>query len=380
LGNLLRRLPEGWSVTLLCPADVEGSVEGPLPPPLTGSVVRVPRATPLAGLGASPWAQLLRPEPSLIWKFRAPALAAEVRRRAPAAAGVLAVGLQMGQYLDCVPTGVPTALDNYNVESLILERLAATRSGPKRLYWRAEAAKLRRAERALLGRAARVWAISQVDRAAMAPLAGGVPLDIVPMGIDVAHFEAPAGAGGVEPTFVFVGAFDWHVNQHAATWFHAEVWPLVRAELPKAALRLVGRDPSSEVQALAADPSVTVTGTVPDVRPHVAAATAVLVPLRYGSGVRTKILEAFAAGRPVVSTRVGAEGLDVRDGEHLLLADSAADFAAACVRLAREPGLAERITGAAREFVLAQDRSATEHFRRAFAAAFGAAPTGAATG
>ena len=142
---------------------------------------------------------------------------------------------------------------------------------------------------------------------------------------------------------------DYSANVDAAVWFVNDIWP----ELPpNSALTfsIVGRDPKPEVRALAGD-RVRVTGTVPDVRPYYAGALAAVVPLRIGSGTRLKILEAMAAGIPVISTRLGAEGLDLEDGTHLLLADSAGEMIAAVSRLAASPELWLRLSRSGREVV-----------------------------
>jgi glycosyltransferase involved in cell wall biosynthesis len=375
LGNLLRLVPAGWRLEVLCAEAGATGSEEPLPAPLIGTAVRLPLPSPPTGFAASPWAQVLRSDASMIWKFRSPEFAAEVRRRSQGADGVLAVGLQMAQYLAAVAPGVPTAVDNYNVESRILGRLAETRAGLKRAYWLREAAKLRRAEVRFLRAAGRVWAISEEDRDAMADLTGATPLQTVPMGIDLDYFSAdgvPPFAPSSSPRFLFVGALNWHVNEDAAAWFVAEVWPCLRSTLPTAEFHLVGRDPSPTIQALGESTGVTVVGTVPDIRPHLRAASVVVVPLRYGSGVRTKILEAFAAGRPVVSTSVGAEGLRVVPGRHLLLAEEADAFAEACAALVRDGDRAAALVAAGREFVAEQDRAARSRFQAAFEAAFGA--------
>jgi glycosyltransferase involved in cell wall biosynthesis len=137
---------------------------------------------------------------------------------------------------------------------------------------------------------------------------------------------------------VFTGSMDWLPNEDGIRWFVDEVLPLVRAEEPGATLTVVGRYPPAAIRELAArDPGVRVTGTVPDVRPYVERAALFVVPLRIGGGTRLKIFEAMAMERPVVSTTIGAEGLPVTNGQDIVLADSASDFAAAVVRLLRNP-------------------------------------------
>lgn len=366
--NLFRRLPADYEITLLCFDAVAESQEEPLPAPLHGTCIRVPSMPRVKGWRASPLVQVLRPLPSTIWKFASEAMARLVRARAEKADAVLSIGLQMGQYFDVVPRGVPVYQDNYNVEWLILERMAQTRPVPKRWFWQLEAEKLRRTERAILRRADAVIAISEVDREEMARLAPNTRFYTVPNGVDEDFFGATPLTSPREPHFAFVGSFNWHVNEDAAVWFCDAVWPRLRKSLPDARLELIGRDPSPTVRALGNNPSVHVTGTVDDVRPYLGRAVGMIVPLRYGSGIRNKILEAFAAGRPVVSTSVGCEGLPVRHNEHLLVADTAEEFAAACARLVRDPAEAARLVAAGRSVARSLDLQATEQFQRALLA------------
>jgi glycosyltransferase involved in cell wall biosynthesis len=137
---------------------------------------------------------------------------------------------------------------------------------------------------------------------------------------------------------------DWLPNEDGITWFVDAILPRVRAVLPDATLTVVGRNPPPAVRGLAErDSGVRVTGTVPDVRPFIERAAAFVVPLRIGGGTRLKIYEAMAMERAVVSTPVGAEGLPVTNGEHLLLAGTPEVFAVAVIELLRDPARAERL-------------------------------------
>jgi glycosyltransferase involved in cell wall biosynthesis len=147
---------------------------------------------------------------------------------------------------------------------------------------------------------------------------------------------------GENPTALFAGSTRYGPNADGAHWLVSEVWPLVSSHRPDARLRLVG-EPGSSVTRLTDPPSVTVVGRVPEMGPELARADVVVVPVRYGSGTRIKILEAFAHRIPVVSTPLGAEGLDAKDGVHLLLADDPAAFAEACVELFEDTSLRERL-------------------------------------
>jgi glycosyltransferase involved in cell wall biosynthesis len=312
-------------------------------------------------------AQLMRRDAGMIWKFHSPELEQKVRELSAQADAVLAIGLQMGQYLSSTQPGVPTILDNYNVEWLILDRMAQTRPPQKRWFWQLEARKLRRSEGEFLRRAGRVIAISDVDREGMAALAPAAQIEVIPNGVNETFFRAVGPRRSeLPPRYAFVGAMNWHVNEDAAYWMRREIWPRILAEQPNAELYFVGREPSADVRALADSPEIHVTGTVPDIRPYLEERIAVVVPLRYGSGIRNKILESFAAGRPVISTSVGAEGLPVRDGEHLLIANTDAEFAAACVRVARDPELCTRLVAAGRKVVAEIDLRASAEVTRVF--------------
>jgi len=169
---------------------------------------------------------------------------------------------------------------------------------------------------------------------------------------------------GDPPTAMFAGSYCYGPNADAAHWLVSNIWPLVLAARPGAALRLVG-EPDDSVQRLESPPSVTVVGRVDSMEPELARADLVVVPLRYGSGTRLKILEAFAQRIPVVSTTLGAEGLGAEAGVHLLVSDDAAGFASACIRLFEDVELRERLVDNAQRLFLEQFRwtSASEHVR-----------------
>jgi glycosyltransferase involved in cell wall biosynthesis len=159
-----------------------------------------------------------------------------------------------------------------------------------------------------------------------------------------------AGRGEAVPLITFVGAMDWEPNVDGLDFFCGDVWPAIKAEIPEARFRIVGRNPDRRVQRWAAsDPSIEVTGRVPSVVEHLRESSAVIVPLRIGGGTRLKIYEAMATGKAVVSTTVGAEGLDVHHGRDIILADDAHSFAQAVITLLRDPQLRQRYENAAAE-------------------------------
>lgn len=156
---------------------------------------------------------------------------------------------------------------------------------------------------------------------------------------------------GEPPTILLQGSLHYGPNMDAVEWLLGEVAPFLRTRLPQAEVRLVGNTVPG-VRRWHRPPSITVVGSVPDMEPELARADIAVVPLRIGSGTRLKILESFAHRLPVVSTTVGADGLDVEDGVHLLLADTAEDFAAACQRLLVDIDLRKRLVDAAESLYL----------------------------
>ena len=201
-----------------------------------------------------------------------------------------------------------------------------------------------------------VLAVSDADRqtfAALYPDAIRQPVHVVPTGVDTDYF-APAPSDPASRTIVFTGSMDWLPNEDSMQFFCRDILPRIRAAEPDVRLSIVGRAPTPAVKRLAEDGGVHVTGSVDDVRPYIREAAIYIVPLRIGGGTRLKIFEAMAMGKAVVSTTVGAEGLPVTDGEHVILADQPETFAAAVVGLLRDPDRRAHIAAAARRLVVEQ--------------------------
>jgi glycosyltransferase involved in cell wall biosynthesis len=251
-----------------------------------------------------------------------------------------------------------TVLFEHNVEWALWDRRAATVPwGPKRAFYRWETRRTRAIERDLIERFNATLAVSDGDREALRRLVPGADVHVVPTGVDVAAFLPTDESRRDARTVVFLGSMDWHPNVDGVRWFIDVVWPAVRAAVPGARFRVVGRRPPPEILALACD-DVEITGDVPAVQPYLHEAAMSVVPLRAGGGTRLKIFEAMAAGAPVVSTTVGAEGLDVTPGEHLLIADEAEDFAAAIIGLLRDDGARRQLADRASRLVRAFEWSA----------------------
>ena len=274
-------------------------------------------------------------------------------------------GMEMAAYGLLIPhgpeAGAPRIVfDDLNAEYLLQRRACVTdlrrpRRWPQAAYSAVQWLRLRRYERMICQRADATIAVSELDAEAIARLAPGVEPLVVPNGVDTRGYrtDLPDTMPLQHPNLVFTGKMDFRPNVDAMRWFCAEVWPEVKAHVPGAHLYIVGKQPHAEVQALAAR-DVTVTGYVADILPYFGGADVYIVPLRVGGGTRLKVLEALATGMAIVSTRLGAEGIDLADGEHALLADTAPAFAAATVRLLQDPAL--RASLGARARALAESR------------------------
>jgi glycosyltransferase involved in cell wall biosynthesis len=258
-------------------------------------------------------------------------------------------------------------LFQHNVETMIWRRHAETSSsGLVRWYYGMQAKRLEEAEGWFCRKMRHVVAVSGVDAEMFRKDFGVERVTAVATGVDVDYFTRGAGKQTEPgPELVFIGSMDWTPNEDGIQWFVKEVLPLVRKVKSDCRLRIVGRAPSEAIRKLAADDGqIEVTGTVPDVRPHLWVSKVSIVPLRIGGGTRLKIYESMAARVPVVSTAIGAEGLEVADGVNIRLADGAADFARACVDLLSDRAQRERLSENA--WTLVQERFSWEQVARQF--------------
>jgi len=240
----------------------------------------------------------------------------------------------------------PRAIFNWhNIESEAMRRYSVTTTSmARRWYAGYTAGKMERLESDILHRAFGHIVCSEREREQLRRIAPEARIEVIENGVDTAYF-AGSQAPSTSRRIVFVGAMDYFPNSDAAGFFANQIWPQVRSRLAGAELTIVGSNPGPAVLALGELPGVKVAGMVPDVRPFYRGALAAVVPLRTGGGTRLKILEAMAAGVPVVSTPLGAEGLEVVAGENLLLADSAdaKGWADRLVSLADSPALRQQL-------------------------------------
>ena len=251
-----------------------------------------------------------------------------------------------------IPDVSSAILFEHNVEATIWKRHAEHGATPlHRAYFRSQYERMRAYEGQVCREAKRVIAVSEPDAETIRSDYGGKCVQPVPTGVDLDYFTPPSRQQRTSD-LVLVGSMDWMPNIDGAEWFVTEILPLIRRKRPDCSLVIAGRKPSASILRLAEnDARIRVTGTVPDVRPYLWHAGVSIVPLRIGSGTRIKIFEAMAANTPVVSTSVGAEGLDLRDGETISIADSPGDFADRCVTLLEDKAARGKMAGAAREMV-----------------------------
>jgi glycosyltransferase involved in cell wall biosynthesis len=245
-------------------------------------------------------------------------------------------GTHLAAYMPVVRSsmpGVPIIFDWHNIESEGMLRYAElTSSVPRAAYARMTARRLAAVERKLLTETYGHTVCSEREQKQLNAISPGARIAVIGNGVDAEHLTALA-ASGDRRRIVFVGLMAYHANIDAVIWFVRNAWPGIRREHSDKILTIVGANPAPSVLALASEDGVEVTGTVPDVRPYYAEAYAAIAPLRTGAGTRLKIVEAMAAGVPVVSSAIGAEGLDVVDGRDILLAETAEDWRHAFTKL-----------------------------------------------
>jgi glycosyltransferase involved in cell wall biosynthesis len=280
--------------------------------------------------------RILQSAPYAVSKFTHPEVARTVAARLSekcfdvAVCDFLSASLNFSRELT-----TPTVLFQHNVESVLWRRMATAESNPiKKLAFQIESAKMRSFERAALRKFHHVIAVSEHDRRQMQDIGSPCEITVVPTGVDTRKFGVAPPSKIDPPRIVFTGSMDWEPNIDAVEYFCRRIWPGVVAEFPNAIFQIVGRSPHAKVQRRASK-SVQITGTVPSVAEYLRGASVVVVPLRIGGGTRLKIFEAMAMGKAVVSTSIGAEGLEVLSGRDLMLADDAGDFTRAILLLLR---------------------------------------------
>jgi sugar transferase (PEP-CTERM/EpsH1 system associated) len=267
-----------------------------------------------------------------------------------------------------LPAGTPRVFDSVDSISLLLERtLRASHSVRQRLLARFELAPTRRYEAELARAFQGVVVTSPDDAAAIKRLQPRARVSVIPNGVDLERFS-PLGAPSLPPTIVFSGKMSYHANVSAVLHFVRDIWPSVRARRPDARLRIVGSRPPREIAALAADPSITVTGHVADVRAAVSGASLAVCPVTVKVGIQNKVLESMALGLPVVCTRAGAEGIAAVPDHDFVVTSGQTEFAEAVLRILDDPAMGRTLGRHGRQYVERHHRweVATAHLEQVY--------------
>jgi polysaccharide biosynthesis protein PslH len=346
--HLLKQLKKNHQITYLtlddgsAPLDAVASASE-----YCDELIRIPHATRekfSAGFYAELAANMASPLPYAIRKYKSHAMTKAIEetesRFDVVICDFLAPAVNLPSKLQ-----TPVVLFQHNVEAEIWRRHYEVQSNAVKkryLYWQWR--KMQKFERIACQRMDRVVAVSEADSQMMERDYGLQKVYDIPTGVDVDFFRPGTAANARPNSLVFTGSMDWLPNEDAINYFTQQILPLIKNSVPDVSITVVGRNPSRSLQELGQrEASITVTGRVEDVRPYMEEAAAYVVPLRIGGGTRLKIYEALAMEKPTISTTVGAEGLDIKHGEHILLADTPSDFANAVVRVFREPNFAQQL-------------------------------------
>jgi len=354
--QMLRSLSRRNHVTYVClddglaaPDAIEGArqyaqevVIVPFRPPAKGSV----------GFFVDLLRNLFSPLPYAIARYRSRELRERVEQLAAEAELIVCDFLTPSLNVpDDLPS--PAVLFEHNVEAMIWQRHVSVPQHPlRRVYMRLQWQRMLRHEARECRRFAHVVAVSPIDAEVIRHEYAVASVGHVPTGVDVEYFSASRPRPEESRGLVFIGSMDWMPNEDGIRWFATDIFGRIQERIPGARLVVVGRSPSPGMRALAArNSAIEVTGTVADVRPYLERAAVCVVPLRVGGGTRLKIYEAMAMGVPVVSTAIGAEGLPLRNDEHLLIADTADEQVSAICALLADRGRGARLAAAARRHV-----------------------------
>jgi glycosyltransferase involved in cell wall biosynthesis len=345
--NILKHLARSHAVTLLSYYGGRGdsAYESALQKEFRGARTVLTRAPDSTGLAHSAVyvRHLFQPVPFAVSKFTHRRVRQAVSQALASGQFDIAVCDFLAPSLNFPPfLPVPTVLFQHNVETALWQRRADIESNLlKRMAYKLEAARMDRLERYALRRFHHVIAVSEHDRQLLLQMNPDCAVTVVPTGVDTQKYSIAPPAQADPPKIVFTGSMDWEPNIDAVSYFCRQILPLVRAQCPTAVFQIVGRTPHRKIKRLASE-SVQVTGTVPSVTDYLRDATLVVVPLRVAGGTRLKIFEAMAMGKAVVSTSIGAEGLEVESGRDLILADCPEAFANAILQLAHDASLRRR--------------------------------------
>jgi glycosyltransferase involved in cell wall biosynthesis len=348
--NLLRNLASAHEVYLLSFADAGEATEERIAHLRTfcAQVEVVPRPFYNPG-GLKAMAGYLSRWPRYLLDVYSDRMAERVQAFASSVDVIIASELQTVRYLDLAPS-LPAVFEGAEVTGF--EDVVAQATSPlQRFRTQLTLRKMRNTVRRLMERGIAISVVSQSEQDYLRELApADARIAVIPNGVDT-NANGPGQDTPTPNTLIYPGAVTYDANYDAVSYFIQDVLPLVQQQITDARFTVTGGTGNVDVRDLAAQPGVTFAGYLPDVAPAIRASWAVVVPLRLGGGTRLKILEAMALGVPVISTRKGAEGLDVRDGENILLADQSEALAQAVIHLLNDAALRTRIACNARTLV-----------------------------
>jgi glycosyltransferase involved in cell wall biosynthesis len=251
--------------------------------------------------------------------------------------------LDTTQYIDHLPGGLISVLDTHNILSLLIERFYQQERNPvKKKYIYIQWQKTRRLEQQMFQRMSRCLACSDKDAHQLNDLAPKARVEVIPNGVALDRPSLPPTADN--PSLVFIGAMDYLPNYQGVLYFCEQVLPQIEQEIPDIKLNIIGRNPNPLVRRLAQNPNISVLAEVDNIYDHLHPEQILVVPLTIGGGTRLKILDAMSLKLPIVSTSVGAEGLEVTPGEHILIADEPYKMAQQIVMLYKDKALREKLT------------------------------------
>ncbi len=258
-------------------------------------------------------------------------------------------GIQVYEYRELVRQQ-PHIMIPYESYSLFLDRrLKQARSVMQRLILWGQLQAVRRYEQAMFNGYDRVVVLSETDAQALRALQPGLLLRVIPNGVDLEHF-IPAACEPDQPVLLFTGNFSYLPNVDAALWLAQAIFPIVKQRIPQARLLLVGNNPPASMIALAND-YIQIPGYVPDLRPYLQQALIFVSPLRFGAGIKNKVLEAMAMQKPVVATPLSCDGIGLTAEEHVLYGTSADELANAVIRLIQDDDLRQRMAQVNRRWI-----------------------------
>ena len=259
--------------------------------------------------------------------------------------------VSLAPYLEVI-RGIPAVLNHHNIEShMLLRRAEQENDRLKQWYFAQEGRRLSAYERSVARRFQAHLVCADLDAQRLADIAGPVPTQEVPNGVDLEYFQPAPPETVQEPdSMVFVGGLSWYPNASAMRFFVREVWPIVASRRPSASLRIIGRNPPADLQkATASDNRIRLMGFVDDIRPEVGASMVYVCPIFEGGGTRLKMIDAMAMGKAIVAHPVAAEGLGLEHGLDVLLAEGPEDLARLCIELFDERDRREALGAAARK-------------------------------